>query len=222
MPVNLPNLLTVFRLLAAPGVALAFAIWVRPVADWVALGLFVAASLTDWVDGYLARAWQQTSRFGAMLDPIADKAMVVTALAVVMATSGLSPWVIVPAALILLREVFVSGLREFLGSDAGRLAVTRLAKWKTTAQMVALAALLAGMGMQAEHAVLYYALSTAEYDAAMAARDGWIWWTSQAGWILGQGGIVLLWLAAVLTLLTGWDYLRKALPYLRDVGEGTG
>lgn len=219
MPMNLPNLLTLFRLIAAPGVALAFAIWVRPTADWVALGLFVGAALTDWVDGYLARKWNQISRFGAMLDPIADKAMVITALAVVMGTSGLNPWVIVPASIILLREVFVSGLREFLGADAGKLAVTKLAKWKTTAQMVALAALMAGMGLQSEHAVLYHTVTDAEYDAAMAAGEGWLWWSGQLGWMIGQAGIVLLWLAAVLTALTGWDYLRKAMPYLKDSGE---
>ncbi|MEM8956465.1 MAG: CDP-diacylglycerol--glycerol-3-phosphate 3-phosphatidyltransferase [Pseudomonadota bacterium] len=219
MPMNLPNLLTLFRLLAAPGVALAFAIWVRPMADWVALALFVGASVTDWVDGYLARKWNQISRFGAMLDPIADKAMVITALAVVMGTSGLNPWVIAPAAVILLREVFVSGLREFLGADAGKLAVTKLAKWKTTAQMVALAALMAGMGLQSEHAVLFHTVTGAEYDAAMAAREGWLWWSGQLGWMLGRAGIVLLWLAAVLTALTGWDYLRKAMPYLKDSGE---
>ncbi|MCV6596280.1 MAG: CDP-diacylglycerol--glycerol-3-phosphate 3-phosphatidyltransferase [Mangrovicoccus sp.] len=216
MPLNIPNILTLFRLLAAPGVALAFAIWARPCADWVALALFIGASLTDWVDGYLARAWNQTSRFGAMLDPIADKAMVITALAVVMATSGLNPWVIIPASVILLREVFVSGLREFLGAEAGKLAVTKLAKWKTTVQMVALAILMLSMGLQSEHGALFLTLTETEYDAAMAARSGWIYWSGQLGGLLGQAGIALLWLAGALTAMTGWDYLSKAMPYLRD------
>ncbi|MEM1363229.1 MAG: CDP-diacylglycerol--glycerol-3-phosphate 3-phosphatidyltransferase [Pseudomonadota bacterium] len=222
MPMTLPNILTLLRLFAAPAVAFAFAIWVRPQADWIALALFIGAALTDWIDGYLARAWNQQSRFGTMLDPIADKAMVITALAVVMGTSGLSPWVIIPAAVILLREVFVSGLREFLGADAGRLAVTKLAKWKTTAQMVAIATLMLSMGLQSEHAVLYHTVSAEAYETAMAAGTGWIWWSGQAGWLIGLLGLALLWLAAVLTALTGWDYLSKAMPYLKDVQEGTG
>src|SRR5690606_31174582 len=130
------NLLTVLRLLAAPGVALAFVVFPRPLADWIAMSLFVMAALTDYVDGRLARAWQQESAFGRMLDPIADKAMVIIALAVIIGLSGINPLILVPVAFILLREVFVSGLREFLGAKAGRLKVTWLAKWKTTAQMV--------------------------------------------------------------------------------------
>ena len=181
---TLPNILTVLRLVAAPGVALAFALLPRPAADWVALTLFVGASVTDWLDGKLARAWNQTSRFGTMLDPIADKAMVLTALAVVMGLSAMAPAVLIPSAAIFLRETFVSGLREFLGKDAGRLAVTKLAKWKTTAQMVALAVLL------------------------LAGALRWP--------VLDHAGLLLLWLAAGLTVLTGWDYLSKAMPYLKE------
>ena len=138
---TIPNILTVLRLLAAPGVAVMFLFFARPWADWFALVLFVTAAVTDWFDGYLAREWKQETRFGAMLDPIADKAMVVIALLVVTGFSGMNAWILLPATLILFREVFVSGLREFLGSTAGLLKVTKLAKWKTTAQMVALAVL---------------------------------------------------------------------------------
>ncbi|MGB0960793.1 MAG: CDP-diacylglycerol--glycerol-3-phosphate 3-phosphatidyltransferase, partial [Halocynthiibacter sp.] len=134
---NLPNILTVMRLFAAPGVAIMFLYFARPWADWYALILFVAASITDFLDGYLARKWSQESRFGAMLDPIADKAMVVIALLVITGFSGMYPWILLPATVIMFREVFVSGLREFLGADAKLLQVTKLAKWKTTAQMVA-------------------------------------------------------------------------------------
>jgi cardiolipin synthase len=181
---NIPNILTVFRLLCAPGVALVFLILPRPLADWAALILFVLASTTDFLDGYLARKWDQMSKFGTMLDPIADKAMVVTALAVLTMLHGINALVVIPAAFILLRETFVSGLREFLGDTAGTLKVTKLAKWKTTAQMVAIAALFG-----------YGALDVPP---------------------LFTLGILILWVAAVLTLLTGWDYLSKALPYLRD------
>ena len=106
---TIPNILTVLRLLAAPGVAVMFLFFARPWADWFALVLFVTAAVTDWFDGYLAREWKQETRFGAMLDPIADKTMVVIALLVVTGFSGMNAWILLPATLILFREVFVSG-----------------------------------------------------------------------------------------------------------------
>jgi len=140
---NVPNILTVLRLLAAPAVAVMFLYFTRPYADWFALILFVTAAVTDWFDGYLARTWKQETKLGAMLDPIADKAMVVIALMILVGYSDTSwtPWLVLPATFILFREVFVSGLREFLGDTAGTLKVTKLAKWKTTLQMVAIAVL---------------------------------------------------------------------------------
>lgn len=190
---TVPNILTVIRLLAAPGVAVMFLYFDRPYADWFALLLFVSAALTDWLDGYLARSWRQETRMGAMLDPIADKAMVVIALMVIVGYSPMSAWLVLPATVILFREVFVSGLREFLGDTAGTLKVTKLAKWKTTAQMVAIATLFA-QGVF-KH---YFGMST---DAMI-----YIWYA----------GLWLLWIAAVLTAITGIDYLLKALPFLKD------
>ncbi|MDJ0993392.1 MAG: CDP-diacylglycerol--glycerol-3-phosphate 3-phosphatidyltransferase [Dinoroseobacter sp.] len=216
---TLPNILTVVRLIAAPSVALVFAFLPRPLADWMALGLFVAASLTDFLDGYLARSWGQTSKFGAMLDPIADKAMVVTALAVIIALSALDPLILVPAAFILFREVFVSGLREFLGADAGKLAVTKLAKWKTTAQMVAIAVLFVALALEQTHLMAFHSLTREAYQAAMDAgpSDGNIVWRSaEWGVSLGVLGIALIWVASILTLITGFDYFRKSLPFLRE------
>jgi CDP-diacylglycerol--glycerol-3-phosphate 3-phosphatidyltransferase len=216
---NIPNILTVVRLLAAPALGLAFVLIARPAADWVALGLFVGASLTDWFDGYLARRWNQTSRFGAMLDPIADKAMVIIALALVIGLSGLNPWLLVPGTVILFREVFVSGLREFLGADAGRLKVTRLAKWKTTAQMVAITLLLLSLGLQDTHYHIYRSLEPAAYEAALrSGPDDWnrTWQIVQAGWLTGLAGATLFWIAAGLTAITGWDYFRKSLPFLSE------
>jgi len=127
---NVPNILTVLRLLAAPAVAVMFLYFTRPYADWFALILFVTAAVTDWFDGYLARTWKQETKLGAMLDPIADKAMVVIALMILVGYSDTSwtPWLVLPATFILFREVFVSGLREFLGDTAGTLKVTKLAK----------------------------------------------------------------------------------------------
>jgi len=202
---NLPNALTVLRLVAAPGVAVMFLYFARPWADWFALSLFILAAVTDWFDGYLARLWKQESKFGAMLDPIADKAMVVIALVVITGYSGMNPWLILPATVILFREVFVSGLREFIGADAGKLKVTKLAKWKTTAQMVAIATLFLGTG-----------LDYLEKGRAPRAGEGNLPNFVSLADLANHIGLALIWVAAVLTAITGWDYFRKALPYLRD------
>jgi cardiolipin synthase (CMP-forming) len=204
MTMTLPNWLTLLRLLAAPGLAVMFLYFNRPWADWFALVLFVGAALTDWIDGYLARSWKQETRLGAMLDPIADKAMVVIALLVITGFSGMNPWILLPAALIMFREVFVSGLREFLGDTAGLLKVTKLAKWKTTAQMVAIGVLFLGTGLD------YLERGRGPEVGGLARlSDG------PAGWATFVG-IILLWVAALLTVATGWDYFAKARPYLRD------
>lgn len=216
---TLPNILTVVRLIAAPGLALVFVAFARPLADWIALILFVIASATDWVDGYLARKWNQTSRFGAMLDPIADKAMVIIALALVLGLSGLNPLLVAPAAFILFREVFVSGLREFLGADAARLQVTKLAKWKTTVQMVAITLLLLSLALHEEQMWMYHSMNPLDYEAALVAgTENWngIWLVAQVGWLSGIAGTVLFWIAALLTVITGWDYFTKALPFLQE------
>ncbi len=216
---TLPNALTVLRLLAAPGVAVMFLYFNRPWADWFALVLFLGAAITDWFDGYLARSWKQESRFGAMLDPIADKAMVIIALLVIVGYSSMTPWLVLPATFIVFREVFVSGLREFLGGQAKLLQVTKLAKWKTTAQMIAIAVLFA------RDIFLHHMLTrAAELDpqtldgimtGAIADEVGLLW-LAQMRDVTGFVGLVLLWTAAALTLITGWDYFRKALPFLRE------
>ncbi|MCA8879980.1 MAG: CDP-diacylglycerol--glycerol-3-phosphate 3-phosphatidyltransferase [Rhodobacteraceae bacterium] len=219
---TIPNTLTILRLIAAPCVALVFVAFPRPIADWVAFALFVGASLTDWFDGHLARRWNQKSRFGALLDPIADKAMVVITLAAVMALSGLDPWLVVPVTFILFREVFVSGLREFLGASAGRLQVTRLAKWKTTVQMVAITLLLFGLALKEELFWIYRSMVPEDYQAHIASGPhDWngVWLLARSSAIIAQSGLVLIWLAAVLTVITGWDYFRKSLPYLREPAE---
>ena len=216
---NIPNVLTTLRLLAAPGIAIMFLYFHRPWADWFALLLFVGASITDWFDGYLARLWKQTTKLGAMLDPIADKAMVVVALMVIVGYSSMSPWLVLPTTVILFREVFVSGLREYLGDTAGTLRVTKLAKWKTTSQMVAIAVLFS-QGVF-EH---YLGMSVIGMDDQLVidileGREEDIHglrWKMQGHVITGYLGLWLLWLAAALTLLTGVDYFRKSIPYLRD------
>ncbi|MDT8326035.1 MAG: CDP-diacylglycerol--glycerol-3-phosphate 3-phosphatidyltransferase [Roseovarius sp.] len=216
---TVPNFLTVLRLLAAPAVAVMFLYFTRPYADWFALLLFVSAAITDWFDGYLARSLKQVTKLGTMLDPIADKAMVVIALMVIVGYSSMSPWLVLPATVILFREVFVSGLREFLGDTAGTLKVTRLAKWKTTAQMVAIAVLFA-QGVF-EH---YFGMSVIgmDNDIVIGILDGreedihGLHWKYTGMIWAGHVGLWLLWLAAALTLITGMDYFRKSVPFLKD------
>jgi len=218
---TLPNLLTILRLLAAPGVAVVFLYFARPWADWYALVLFFGAAITDFFDGYLAREWKQVTKLGTMLDPIADKAMVVIALMVIVGYSERSwtPWYVLPATFIVFREVFVSGLREFLGDTAGTLKVTKLAKWKTTLQMVAIGVLFS-QGIFEHHVVV----ATGGMDAVGVCK-GFV--TGAAGpeglapvcmafRVAGHLGLWLLWFAALLTLVTGWDYFSKARPYLKD------
>ncbi len=216
---TLPNILTVGRMIAAPMVALVFLLLPRPWADWVAMFLFLGASLTDYVDGYLARAWNQISRFGAMLDPIADKAVVVIALAVLLGIHGVTAWLLVPVTAILFREVFVSGLREYLGHTAGTLKVTPLAKWKTMVQMVAITMLFA-WGLFDHYFIMQTFGMNGEIVSGILsgeiADDVGLIWKYNALMLTSYGGLVLLWLAAALTLVTGYDYFRKAMPHLRE------
>lgn len=216
---TVPNMLTLLRLLAAPGVAVMFLYFQRPYADWYALLLFVTAAVTDWFDGYLARTWRQETRLGAMLDPIADKAMVVIALMVITGFSGMNPWFLLPATVIMFREVFVSGLREFLGDTAGTLKVTKLAKWKTTLQMVAIAVLFTTGVFEHNMLDRTLGMDTGMVDDIMAGRRAdhvGLMWNYYAAMVAWWSGVLLLWLAAALTLVTGWDYLMKSLPYLKD------
>jgi cardiolipin synthase len=184
MLTSLPNLLTLSRIVVIPLVVGAFFIdgtWAR----WVACGLFVAAAITDWFDGWLARQWNQVSAFGRFLDPIADKLLVAAVLFMLVAFDRVSQASLLPALVILLREILVSGLREFLAELRVSMPVTRLAKWKTGFQMVALPLLLVGDSG----------------PAFLPVRDV---------------GEVALWIAAVLTIITGWDYLQAGLRHLKE------
>jgi cardiolipin synthase (CMP-forming) len=177
---SLPNILTYARVAAVPMVA-GLLFWPNePWARWTALAIFIAAGISDFFDGYLARAWSQQSSLGRMLDPIADKLLVSAVLLVLAANrtiSGLTLWA---AIVILCREILVSGLREYLAELRVPLPVTALAKWKTTVQFIALAFLIAG---PAGESVLAGSITT---------------------------GIVLLWIAAIVTLYTGWDYMKAS------------
>ena len=181
---NLPNILTYGRVAAVP-LVVAFLFWPTEAwARWTALAIYAAAAITDFFDGYLARAWSQQSSLGRMLDPIADKLLVAAALLALTADrtiAGPSLWA---AIVILCREILVSGLREYLAELRVPVPVTAVAKWKTTAQMIAIGFLIAG---QAGEAVLPGSITI---------------------------GIVLLWIAAILTLYTGWDYMKASYDHV--------
>ncbi len=191
MLTDLPNLLTLGRIAAIPLLVI-FANWGTPLADLVACVIFAAAGVTDYFDGKLARDRAQTSDLGRMLDPIADKLLVGATLMVLVGTHRLGPAGLFPAIVIMLREILVSGLREYLAGLRVSLPVTKLAKWKTGFQMAALGTLLAG-------------------DSGAAV----IWLDFLP---VSMIGAVLLWTAALLTLITGWDYLRAGLRHAGVVG----
>ena len=184
---TLPNLLTLSRILAVP--ILVFLLWKPAPYDYLfTFILYCVVGITDYFDGYLARAQGLTSRLGQFLDPIADKIMV-AAVILVLAAQGVlrGPYVgdmhVIAGLIILMREIAVSGLREFLGGLQVSVPVSKLAKWKTTFQLVSLGALIFGGAFPAE------------------------------AWI-HQVGLFSLWSAAALTMVTGYDYLRIGLKHM--------
>jgi cardiolipin synthase len=196
-PLAIPNLLTYARIVAVPLVVaclygqsiLAGGMWLR----WVAVAIFIAAGITDFLDGYLARSLGQQSSFGRMLDPIADKLLVASCLLMLAADETIKGWSLWAAIIILCREILVSGLREYLAELRVSVPVTRLAKWKTTVQLIAIGFLLAGQA--GDEAMAY--LTGAGPTAAVT-----------------YFGLMLLWISAVVTLYTGYDYFRAGLRHL--------
>ncbi len=194
---TLPNILTLSRIIAVP--LLVALLWWPESELGYALGfaMYTLMALTDYFDGYVARSYGTVSRLGAFLDPIADKIMV-AAVILVLAAQGVlrGPYVgdmhVIAGLVILIREIAVSGLREFLGGLQVSMPVSKLAKWKTTFQLVSLGALILGNAMP--------------------------WWNLWLGNleinVPHSVGLTTLWAAAVLTLITGWDYLRAGLKYM--------
>lgn len=181
---KLPNLLTYGRVIAVPLVVICMfwpdENWMR----WTALGIFAFAGITDFFDGYLARAWSQQSSLGRMLDPIADKLLVASCLLMLVANRDIKSWSLWAAIVILCREILVSGLREYLAELRVSIPVSTVAKYKTTLQILSIGFLIAG---KAGRPVIFY---TEE---------------------IGTG---LLWFAALLTLYTGYDYLRAGIKHV--------
>ena len=189
MLTDLPNVLTLSRIAAIPLLVLFVALR-TPGGDIAACAVFGVAAITDYFDGKLARSRKQQSDLGRMLDPIADKLLVAAALMMLVGLDRLSPLALYPAIVIMLREILVSGLREYLAGIRIRLPVTNLAKWKTGFQMGALGALLAGD------------------TGASVLHLGWLPVS-----IIGEA---MLWVAAALTLVTGWDYLTAGLRHAQS------
>ncbi len=194
---TLPNILTLSRIIAVP--LLAALLWWP---EWelgygLGFGMYTLMGLTDYFDGYVARSYGAVSRLGVFLDPIADKIMV-AAVILVLAAQGVmrGPYVgdmhVIAGLVILIREIAVSGLREFLGGIQVSVPVSQLAKWKTTFQLVSLGALILGNAMP--------------------------WWNMWLGNleinVPHTVGLTTLWLAAALTVITGWDYLRVGLKHM--------
>ncbi len=187
---SLPNLLTYGRILAVPALVLFFYLE-NTTGRWLSFAVFVAASVTDFFDGYLARAWHQQSAIGQILDPIADKLLVAVALVLLVWSGTIGSWSLLAALVILTREISVSGLREFLAGLRVSVPVSRLAKWKTTLQMVAIAFLL--IGPAGDRLLRYY--------------------IGDLG-LVTYVGLLLLWVSALITLYTGYDYFRAGMRHV--------
>ena len=187
-PFSLPNILTYGRIACIP-VVVGLLFWPGdPAMRWVALGIYAIAGVTDYLDGYLARLYEEQSSLGRMLDPIADKLLVAACLLMLVADGTIRSWSIWAAIVILSREILVSGLREFLAEVKISVPVSQLAKWKTTMQILAVGFLVAGPA-----------------GDALLPTD----WTR----LIGLG---LLWIAAFLTLITGYDYMKASIRHLVD------
>jgi cardiolipin synthase len=189
MVTSLPMALTLSRVAAIPVLAALF-FASGDVARYLACAIYTAAAVTDYFDGYFARAWQQQSSLGRILDPIADKLLVASVILLLVAVDRIEGALVMAALVILCREVLVSGLREFLAEIRAGLPVSRLAKWKTAMQMTALGFLIVG---------------DAQSTSFLPVR------------MIGEG---LLWIAAVLTLVTGYDYLAAGLRHLAESRDG--
>lgn len=196
----LPNALTIGRICLIPilvyGILAVGLGWNSAIAGqlaniWIVAAIFIIAALTDFLDGFLARRWSVTSSFGRMIDPIADKLLVAGCLIAFMIASQGDALIVIPAMVIIFRDIFVSGIREHAALSAKAMPPTKLAKWKTACEMLAIAVLLIWLFGRA-----YLAIDTRITDTAGTAR---------------VIGLVLLWLAAILSVYTGQLYLRAAL-----------
>ena len=185
---NFPNLLTIARIVMVPVLAVVFMI-PGDAGRWAAFALFVIAAITDYLDGYLARLWDQQTDLGRLLDPIADKVLVAAVILLLAGSGDIANWTLIPAIVILSREIIIAGLREFMAGRNVTIHVADLAKWKTATQMTALALLLIGPA-------------------------------GPAGWPLHLIGSVAFWIAGILTLVTGYDYVASSVRHVTAASRG--
>ena len=189
MKLKIPNILTIGRIILVPIFILAFYL-PGALGDWIPFFIFVLASFTDFLDGLLARLYKEESKLGELLDPIADKIIVAAALVLLVMNKTIVNYEVIAAIIILTREILISGLREFLAKVQVNMPPTRLAKFKTFIQMFSIAILLTG---ESGNGLVNFG----DYNARSI-------------------GIVLLWLAAFLTLYTGYDYVKKGIDHATD------
>ena len=179
---TIPNIITIIRIILIP-IILYLLFSENPNIVLLAGGLFIISSISDYFDGYLARVLNQSSKLGTLLDPIADKLLIASVIVVLVDTNVISNLHVIPAIIILLREIAISGLREFLAKMNTDMPVSRLAKYKTTFQMVSLSILIISLGFQ---------------------LNDFLW----------SLGLVTLWIAAIITLLSGYNYMAKGLKHI--------
>lgn len=179
----LPNILTISRIFFIPMIMICFYLQLS-LSMYIAFALFVLACITDFLDGYIARQYKSTSNFGKCFDPVADKLLVSTIIIMICGFGYVSGINMIAATIILFREIFVSGMREYLIEIKVPLPVTRLAKIKTATQMVALSVIILGI--------------------------------SETSYMTLDIGIILLWVAAVLTIITGYQYFKKGISKILD------
>lgn len=179
---TIPNIITFIRIILIP-IILYLLFSENPNIVLLAGGLFIISSISDYFDGYLARVLNQSSKLGTLLDPIADKLLIASVIVVLVDTNVISNLHVIPAIIILLREIAISGLREFLAKMNTDMPVSILAKYKTTFQMVSLSILIISLGFQ---------------------LNDFLW----------NLGLVTLWIAAIITLLSGYNYMAKGLKHI--------
>ena len=192
MKLKIPNILTICRIILVPIFIGTFYL-PGAMGDWIPFCIFVLASFTDFLDGLLARLYKEESKLGELLDPVADKIIVGSALVLLVMNDTIKNYEVIAAIIILTREIMISGLREFLAKSQVSMPVTGLAKFKTFIQMFAIALLLTG---ESGNRVIHFQ----EYNAHTI-------------------GIILLWLSAFLTLYTGYDYVKKGITHAIDNNE---
>ena len=207
---TIPNILTALRLIAAPAVVIATLAFQEPLSYWIALLIFVVAGLTDFVDGYLARLWKQETAFGKMMDPIADKTIVIMTLIALLVPFNFSTLIIIPTLVIIFREILVSGLREFLGNKSNLLSVTRLAKWKTSFQIIAICSLYIALLLN------FYQMSSNDNVTGIQLSMILEKTPRNHSSLLLIASIFLLWIATILTFLSGYEYLLKAIKFISE------